>query len=127
MNLEGFDDYRDWPNITPGLVARGYSEEDIRKVIGAKPGRRQAPAARPRRCGSATPRSTPSAVRCTPCTQPVLTSFGLTGKSVAVVVHHYTPAGGGGESVERPSGALTDRAQDLGGMVARDEVLACHR
>jgi membrane dipeptidase len=34
LNLRGFDDYRDFPNITRGLVARGYSDEDIAKVLG---------------------------------------------------------------------------------------------
>ena len=30
----GFDDYRDFPNITRGLVARGYSDEDVRGILG---------------------------------------------------------------------------------------------
>ena len=34
QSLIGFDDYRDFPNITRGLVARGWSDEDIRKVLG---------------------------------------------------------------------------------------------
>lgn len=34
LNLAGFDDYRDFPNITRGLVARGYSDEDIVKILG---------------------------------------------------------------------------------------------
>jgi len=34
QQLIGFDDYRDFPNITRGLVARGWSDEDIRKVLG---------------------------------------------------------------------------------------------
>ena len=34
QNLLGFDDYRDFPNITRGLVARGWSDEDIAKVLG---------------------------------------------------------------------------------------------
>jgi membrane dipeptidase len=34
MNLDGFDDYRDFPNITRGLVARGYSDEQIRGILG---------------------------------------------------------------------------------------------
>lgn len=33
-NLVGFDDYRDYPNFTRGLVARGYSDEEIRKILG---------------------------------------------------------------------------------------------
>jgi membrane dipeptidase len=34
LNLVGFDDFRDYPNITRGLVARGYGDEDIRKILG---------------------------------------------------------------------------------------------
>lgn len=34
VNLVGFDDYRDFPNITRGLVKRGYSDEDILKILG---------------------------------------------------------------------------------------------
>jgi membrane dipeptidase len=34
QSLVGFDDYRDFPNITRGLVARGWSDEDIKKVLG---------------------------------------------------------------------------------------------
>jgi membrane dipeptidase len=33
-NLVGFDDYRDFPNITRGLVARGYSDETIVAILG---------------------------------------------------------------------------------------------
>jgi membrane dipeptidase len=33
-NLEGFDDVRDFPNITRGLVKRGWSEEQIKGVLG---------------------------------------------------------------------------------------------
>lgn len=33
-NLVGFDDYRDYPNLTRGLVARGWSDEEIRKILG---------------------------------------------------------------------------------------------
>ncbi len=33
-NLVGFDDYRDFPNITRGLVARGHSDEAIRAILG---------------------------------------------------------------------------------------------
>jgi membrane dipeptidase len=33
-NLVGFDDYRDWPNITRGLVSRGYSDEQIAGILG---------------------------------------------------------------------------------------------
>jgi membrane dipeptidase len=34
QRLLGFDDYRDFPNITRGLVARGWSDLDIQKVLG---------------------------------------------------------------------------------------------
>lgn len=33
-SLIGFDDYRDMPNITRGLVARGWTDLDIKKVLG---------------------------------------------------------------------------------------------
>lgn len=33
-NLVGFDDYRDFPNITRGLVKRGYDDDQIRGVLG---------------------------------------------------------------------------------------------
>jgi membrane dipeptidase len=33
-NLIGFDDYRDFPNITRGLVRRGYSDEQVRGILG---------------------------------------------------------------------------------------------
>ena len=33
-NLIGFDDYRDMPNITRGLMARGYSDDAIRGILG---------------------------------------------------------------------------------------------
>jgi len=33
-NLDGFDDYRDFPNLTRGLVKRGYSDEQIRGILG---------------------------------------------------------------------------------------------
>jgi len=32
--FDGFDDYREFVNITRGLVARGWSDEDIAKVLG---------------------------------------------------------------------------------------------
>ena len=32
--LVGFDDGRDLPNITRGLVNRGYTEEQIRGILG---------------------------------------------------------------------------------------------
>jgi membrane dipeptidase len=34
VNLIGFDDYRDYPNITRGLVARAYSDAQIRNILG---------------------------------------------------------------------------------------------
>jgi membrane dipeptidase len=34
QTLVGFDDYRDFPNITRGLVARGYSDEQVRGILG---------------------------------------------------------------------------------------------
>lgn len=34
QSLLGFDDYRDFPNITRGLVKRGYSDEQIRGILG---------------------------------------------------------------------------------------------
>lgn len=34
QNLVGFDDYRDFPNITRGLVARGHTDEQIRGILG---------------------------------------------------------------------------------------------
>lgn len=34
QNLVGFDDYRDFPNITRGLVARGCSDEQVTGVLG---------------------------------------------------------------------------------------------
>lgn len=33
-NLDGFDDYRDFPNITRGLVKRGYTEEQSKGIMG---------------------------------------------------------------------------------------------
>jgi membrane dipeptidase len=33
-NLVGFDDYRDFPNITRGLVSRGYSDEQVQGILG---------------------------------------------------------------------------------------------
>jgi membrane dipeptidase len=33
-NLIGFDDYRDLPNITRGLVSRGYRDEQIKGILG---------------------------------------------------------------------------------------------
>jgi len=34
QHMIGFDDYRDFPNITRGLVGRGWSDDDIAKVLG---------------------------------------------------------------------------------------------
>lgn len=33
-NVSGFDDYRDFPNITRGLVSRGYDDDEIRGILG---------------------------------------------------------------------------------------------
>ncbi len=33
-NLIGFDDYRDFPNIARGLVSRGYTDDQIRGILG---------------------------------------------------------------------------------------------
>lgn len=33
-NVVGFDDYRDYPNITRGLVKRGYRDEQIKAILG---------------------------------------------------------------------------------------------
>jgi membrane dipeptidase len=33
-NLIGFDDYRDMPNLTRGLVSRGYTDEQISGILG---------------------------------------------------------------------------------------------
>jgi membrane dipeptidase len=33
-HLKGFTDYRDFPNITRGLVARGYSDDEARGILG---------------------------------------------------------------------------------------------
>jgi membrane dipeptidase len=32
--MDGFSHIRDWPNITEGLLSRGYSDEDCAKIIG---------------------------------------------------------------------------------------------
>jgi membrane dipeptidase len=32
--VAGFDDYRDFPNITRGLVQRGYNDEQIKGILG---------------------------------------------------------------------------------------------
>lgn len=34
VQVAGFDDYRDFPNITRGLVARGYSDAQIKGILG---------------------------------------------------------------------------------------------
>jgi membrane dipeptidase len=34
INLVGFGDYRDYPNITRGLVHRGYGDAEIRAILG---------------------------------------------------------------------------------------------
>jgi len=33
-NQQGFSDPRDWPNITRGLVSRGYNDDEIKGIIG---------------------------------------------------------------------------------------------
>ena len=33
-NLIGFEDYREFINITRGLVARGYSDEEVSAILG---------------------------------------------------------------------------------------------
>jgi membrane dipeptidase len=33
-SLEGFEDWSDWPHITEGLLSRGYSSEDVKKILG---------------------------------------------------------------------------------------------
>lgn len=33
-NLIGFDDYRDMPNLTRGLVSRGYTDEQVAGILG---------------------------------------------------------------------------------------------
>ena len=32
--VRGFNEIREWPNLTRGLVARGYSDDDITKILG---------------------------------------------------------------------------------------------
>ena len=32
--VKGFDDYREFINITRGLVSRGYSDDEIRDILG---------------------------------------------------------------------------------------------
>lgn len=32
--IHGLRDYRDFPNVTAGLIARGYSDQDVKKIIG---------------------------------------------------------------------------------------------
>jgi membrane dipeptidase len=34
VNVIGFDDYRDFPNITRGLVKRGYGDDEIKGILG---------------------------------------------------------------------------------------------
>ncbi len=34
INLDGFDDYRDFPNVTRGLVKRGYTDKQIKGILG---------------------------------------------------------------------------------------------
>jgi len=32
--LQGFEDFRKWPNVTRGLVSRGYTDEEIKGILG---------------------------------------------------------------------------------------------
>ncbi len=32
--IENFKDWSDWPNITSGLLSRGYSNDDVKKILG---------------------------------------------------------------------------------------------
>ena len=32
--LEGYNDFGDWPNLTIKLAERGFNEEEIRKMLG---------------------------------------------------------------------------------------------
>jgi membrane dipeptidase len=32
--MEGIESPEEWPNITRGLVSRGYSDQEIEKIIG---------------------------------------------------------------------------------------------
>lgn len=34
MKVEGAEGWSDWPNLTRGMVARGYSDSDIQKILG---------------------------------------------------------------------------------------------
>ena len=34
VRLEGFDSIAGWPNLTRGLVSRGYADDDIGKILG---------------------------------------------------------------------------------------------
>ncbi len=34
QTLDGFDDFRDFPNITRGLVSRGYDDGDVQAILG---------------------------------------------------------------------------------------------
>ena len=34
LATKGIDDFTKWPNITRGLVSRGYSNQDIQKILG---------------------------------------------------------------------------------------------
>ncbi len=33
-HIVGFNDFRDWPNLTVALAARGFNEEELRKLLG---------------------------------------------------------------------------------------------
>jgi len=32
--MEGIESPEEWPNITRGLVSRGYSDQEIEKIVG---------------------------------------------------------------------------------------------
>ena len=32
--MEGIESPEEWPNIVRGLVSRGYSDEDVAKIVG---------------------------------------------------------------------------------------------
>jgi membrane dipeptidase len=33
--MEGIESLEEWPNITRGLVSRGYSDQEIEKIVGS--------------------------------------------------------------------------------------------
>ena len=34
-HIAGYDNFGDWPNLTVKLAERGFSEEELRKVLGS--------------------------------------------------------------------------------------------